>query len=143
MENTNNATTQNRDNKRLTPQEAEMLKAKTDECKVIATNAREVAPTDFETSLKDVTSATVVPAPEIREGIKPGKQGDSLRPVTAAQMNKDGVTIVVDRQVGRAQVADQVPENESQKVAREKAELENKAMEKYNQNNHGKNESDR
>lgn len=127
--------TQSKD--RLTPEEAKILMSKTEECKVIATNAREVAPVGFETTRKDVTSATVVPAPEIREGIKPGEQGDSLLPVTAAELHENGVTIVVDRQVGRAQRATVVPENETQRVAREKAELERRAQEKYEQNNEG------
>ena len=116
---------------------------KTDECRVIATKAQEVAPVGFETTRKDVTSATVVPAPQIREGIKPGEQGDSLNPVTAAEMTENGVTIVIDREVGRAQKATEVPENEAQRAAREKAELERKAQEKYEQNNSGKSEGDR
>ena len=124
--------TQSKD--RLTPEEAKLLMSKTEECRVIATNAREVAPVGFETTRKDVTSATVVPAPEIREGIKPGEQGDSLIPVTAAELHENGVTIVVDRQVGRAPT---VPENEAQRAAREKAELERRAQEKYEQNNEG------
>jgi len=131
----NNATTHSGDSKSLTPEEAKILMSKTDECKVIATKAKDVAPIGFETTRKDVTSSTVVPAPAIKEGIRPGKQGDSLRPVTAAEMNENGVTIVVDRQVGRAQKAQEIEENESQRIAREKAELEKQAQEKYEQNN--------
>lgn len=142
MENTR-TTTHNGDSNRLTPEEAKKLMEKTDECRVIATRAKEVAPEGFETTRKDVTSATVVPAPEIREGIKPGEQGDSLNPVTAAEMTENGVTIVLDREVGRAQKATEVPENEAQRAAREKAELERKAKEKYEQNNSGKSEGDR
>ena len=130
-----NNTVQNKD--RLTPEEAKILMNKTEECKVIATNAREVAPIGFETTRKDVTSATVAPAPEIKEGIKPGEQGDSLIPVTAAELHENGVNIVVDRQVGIAQRATEVPENETQRAAREKAELERRAEEKYTQNNEG------
>lgn len=142
MENTR-TTTHNGDSNRLTPEEAKKLMEKTDECRVIATKAQEVAPVGFETTRKDVTSATVVPAPQIREGIKPGEQGDSLNPVTAAEMTENGVTIVIDREVGRAQKATEVPENEAQRAAREKAELERKAQEKYEQNNSGKSEGDR
>lgn len=142
MENTR-TTTHNGDSNRLTPEEAKKLMKKTDECRVIATKAQEVAPVGFETTRKDVTSATVVPAPQIREGIKPGEQGDSLNPVTAAEMTENGVTIVIDREVGRAQKATEVPENEAQRAAREKAELERKAQEKYEQNNSGKSEGDR
>ncbi len=43
-----NNTTQSKD--RLTPEEAKVLMNKTEECKVIATNAREVAPAGFETT---------------------------------------------------------------------------------------------
>lgn len=134
MENTR-TTTHNGDSNRLTPEEAKKLMEKTDECRVIATRAQDVAPIGFETTRKDVTSATVVPAKQIREGIKPSEQGDSLNPVTAAEMTEHGVTIVVNRNVGRAQRAEEVPENEAQRAAREKAELEKKAMEKYQQNN--------
>lgn len=130
-----NNTTQSKD--RLTPEEAKVLMNKTEECKVIATNAREVAPAGFETTRKDVTSSTVVPAPEIKEGIKPGEQGDSLIPVTAAELHENGVTIVVDRQVGRAQRATVVPENETQRASREQAAVEKSAAEKYEQNNEG------
>ena len=111
-----NAQTENSKKYYVNPEEAQKLMAVTDECIVIATNQREVAPAGFETSYKDVTSATVQPAAKIKEGIKPAEQGDSLVPVTAAEMHKNGVKIVVDRRIGRA-------------------ELEKSAQEKYEQNN--------
>ena len=134
MQNTN-AQTENSKKYYVNPEEAQKLMAVTDECIVIATNQREVAPAGFETSYKDVTSATVQPAAKIKEGNKPAQQGDSLVPVTAAEMHKNGVKIVVDRRIGRAEQVKQVPENETQKAARERAELEKSAQEKYKQNN--------
>ena len=50
-------------------------------------------------------------------------------------MHKNGVKIVVDRRIGRAEQVKSVPENETQKAAREKLELEKRAEEKYNKNN--------
>ena len=132
-----NANTQTENSKKyyVNPEEAQKLIAATDECIVIATNQREVAPAGFETSYKDVTSATVQPAAKIKEGIKPAEQGDSLVPVTAAEMHKNGVKIVVDRRVGRAEQAKEVAENDTLKATRERAELEKSAQKKYEQNN--------
>ena len=132
-----NTNTQTENSKKfyVNPQEAQKLMAATEECIVVATNQREVAPAGFETSYKDVTSATVQPAAKIKEGIKPAQQGDSLVPVTAAEMHKNGVKIVVDRRVGRAEEVKEVPENETLKAARERVELEKSAQKKYEQNN--------
>lgn len=132
-----NANTQTENSKKyyVNPEEAQKLISATEECIVIATNQREVAPAGFETSYKDVTSATVQPAAKIKEGIKPAEQGDSLVPVTAAEMHKNGVKIVVDRRVGRAEQAKEVAENETLKATRERAELEKSAQKKYEQNN--------
>lgn len=134
MQNTN---TQIENSKKyyVNPQEAQKLMAATEECIVVATNQREVAPAGFETSYKDVTSATVQPAAKIKEGIKPAQQGDSLVPVTAAEMHKNGIKIVVDRRVGRAEEVKEVPENETLKATRERLELEKSAQKKYEQNN--------
>ena len=134
MQNTN-AQTENSKKYYVNPQEAQKLVAATEECIVVATNPREVAPAGFETSYKDVTSATVQPAAKIKEGIKPAQQGDSLVPVTAAEMHKNGVKIVVDRRVGRAEAVKEVPENETLKATRERVELEKSAQKKYEQNN--------
>ena len=133
MQNTNAQTETSK--YRISSEEAKKLIALTDECSVIATNQKEVAPKGFETSYKDVTSATVQPAPEIKDGVNPEQKGDSLVPVTAAEMHKNGVKIVVDRRIGRAEQVKSVPENETQKAAREKLELEKRAEEKYNKNN--------
>ena len=132
-----NTNTQTENSKKyyVNPQEAQKLMAATEECIVVATSQREVAPAGFETSYKDVTSATVQPAAKIKEGIKPAQQGDSLVPVTAAEMHKNGVKIVVDRRVGRAEEVKEVPENETLKAARERVELEKSAQKKYEQNN--------
>lgn len=131
-----NANTQTENSKKyyVNSTEAQKLMLATEECIVIATNQREVAPSGFETSYKDITSATVQPAAKIKEGIKPAQQGDSLLPVTAAEIHRNGVKIVVDRRIGRAEQVKQVPENETQKAARERAELERSAQEKYEQN---------
>lgn len=134
MQNTNTQT-ENSKKYYVNPQEAQKLVAATEECIVVATNQREVAPAGFETSYKDVTSATVQPAAKIKEGIKPAQQGDSLVPVTAAEMHKNGVKIVVDRRVGRAEAVKEVPENETLKATRERVELEKSAQKKYEQNN--------
>lgn len=134
MQNTNTQT-ENSKKYYVNPQEAQKLVAATEECIVVATNQREVAPAGFETSYKDVTSATVQPAAKIKEGIKPAQQGDSLVPVTAAEMHKNGVKIVVDRRVGRAEEVKEVPENETLKATRERVELEKSAQKKYEQNN--------
>lgn len=132
-----NTNTQTENSKKyyVNPQEAQKLMAATEECIVVATNQREVTPAGFETSYKDVTSATVQPAAKIKEGIKPAQQGDSLVPVTAAEMHKNGVKIVVDRRVGRAEEVKEVPENETLKATRERVELEKSAQKKYEQNN--------
>lgn len=134
MQNTNTQT-ENSKKYYVNPQEAQKLMALTEECIVVATNQREVAPAGFETSYKDVTSATVQPAAKIKEGIMPAQQGDSLVPVTAAEMHKNGVKIVVDRRVGRAEEVKEVPENETLKASRERVELEKSAQKKYEQNN--------
>lgn len=134
MQNTNTQT-ENSKKYYVNPQEAQKLMAATEECIVVATNQREVAPAGFETSYKDVTSATVQPAAKIKEGIKPAQQGDSLVPVTAAEMHKNGIKIVVDRRVGRAEEVKEVPENETLKATRERLELEKSAQKKYEQNN--------
>ena len=134
MQNTNTQT-ENSKKYYVNPQEAQKLMVATEECIVVATNQREVAPAGFETSYKDVTSATVQPAAKIKEGIKPAQQGDSLVPVTAAEMHKNGIKIVVDRRVGRAEEVKEVPENETLKATRERLELEKSAQKKYEQNN--------
>lgn len=63
-------------------------------CPVVATSPKDVASEGFETTCKDITSATIVAARKIEDNVKPSKQGDSIVPVTAAEF-KDGVSLVV------------------------------------------------
>ena len=135
MEN-ENTKTPNGDSRKylLTPEEAKELLEKTDQCSVIVTGPRDIAPEGFETSRKDFMSARIVGARNINEGKLPENKGDTFVPVTAAEMNRNGVVVVLDGKVGRAQTATEVPENETQEAARKQKELEGRSERKYNQN---------
>ena len=135
MEN-ENTKTPNGDSRKdlLTPEESKELLAKTDQCSVIVTGQKDIAPAGFEKSYKDFISAIIEKAKEIKEGVLPENQGDTLKPVAAAEMNQNGVVLVLDRKTGRADKASEIPKNETQEAARKQKEIEDSADRKYAQN---------
>lgn len=134
MEGTNTTNTQNENsnNYLLSPEEAKKLMAITVGCPVVATSQKDVAPEGFETTYKDITSATIVAARKIEDNVKPSKQGDSIVPVTAAEF-KDGVSLVVKD--GRLVQAPEIEKNATLQASEDRRKLQESAEDKYAKNN--------
>lgn len=134
MEETNTTNTQNENsnNYLLSPEEAKKLMAITVGCPVVATSQKDVAPEGFETTCKDITSATIVAARKIEDNVKPSKQGDSIVPVTAAEF-KDGVSLVVKD--GRLVQAPETEKNATLQASEDRRKLQESAEDKYAKNN--------
>ena len=134
MEGTNTTNTQNENsnNYLLSPEEAKKLMAITVGCPVVATSQKDVAPEGFETTCKDITSATIRAARKIEDNVKPSKQGDSIVPVTAAEF-KDGVSLVVKD--GRLVQAPETEKNATLKASEDRRKLQESAEDKYAKNN--------
>lgn len=134
MEGTNTTNTQNENsnNYLLSPEEAKKLMAITVGCPVVATSQKDVAPEGFETTCKDITSATIVAARKIEDNVKPSKQGDSIVPVTAAEF-KDGVSLVVKD--GRLVQAPKTEKNATLQASEDRRKLQESAEDKYAKNN--------
>lgn len=134
MEGTNTTNTQNENsnNYLLSPEEEKKLEAITDPCSVVATSQKDVAPEGFETTCKDITSATIVAARKIEDNVKPSKQGDSIVPVTAAEF-KDGVSLVVKD--GRLVQAPETEKNATLQASEDRRKLQESAEDKYAKNN--------
>ena len=106
----------------VTPEEAQKLMAETTACSVLVVDPKEVAPKGVQVSHKD---------------IMPQDQEAPFRAVEAAEMNENGVVIVVKD--GRAQQAQKLPEDPTQRASREGLERRISASEKYEQNNNPEN----
>lgn len=134
MEGTNTTNTQNENsnNYLLSPEEAKKLMAITVGCPVVATSQKDVAPEGFETTCKDITSATIRAARKIEDNVKPSKQGDSIVPVTAAEF-KDGVSLVVKD--GRLVQAPETEKNATLQASEDRRKLQESAKDKYAKNN--------
>lgn len=134
MEGTNTTNTQNENsnNYLLSPEESKKLMAITVGCPVVATSQKDVAPEGFETTCKDITSATIVAARKIEDNVKPSKQGDSIVPVTAAEF-KDGVSLVVKD--GRLVQAPETEKNATLQASEDRRKLQESAEDKYAKNN--------
>lgn len=134
MEGTNTTNTQNENsnNYLLSPEEAKKLKAITVGCPVVATSPENVPSEGFETTCKDITSATIVAARKIEDNVKPSKQGDSIVPVTAAEF-KDGVSLVVKD--GRLVQAPETEKNATLQASEDRRKLQESAEDKYAKNN--------
>ncbi len=134
MEGTNTTNTQNENsnNYLLSPEEAKKLMAITVGCPVVATSQKDVAPEGFETTCKDITSATIRAARKIEDNVKPSKQGDSIVPVTAAEF-KDGVSLVVKD--GRLVQAPETEKNATLQASEDRRKLQESAEDKYAKNN--------
>lgn len=137
MEGTNTTNTQNENSNNyllspVSPEEAKKLMAITVGCPVVATSQKDVAPEGFETTCKDITSATIVAARKIEDNVKPSKQGDSIVPVTAAEF-KDGVSLVVKD--GRLVQAPKTEKNATLQASEDRRKLQESAEDKYAKNN--------
>ena len=133
MEGTNTTNTQNENsNNYLLSPEAKKLMAITVGCPVVATSQKDVAPEGFETTCKDITSATIRAARKIEDNVKPSKQGDSIVPVTAAEF-KDGVSLVVKD--GRLVQAPETEKNATLQASEDRRKLQESAEDKYAKNN--------
>lgn len=134
MEGTNTTNTQNENsnNYLLSPEEEKKLMAITVGCPVVATSQKDVAPEGFETTCKDITSATIVAARKIEDNVKPSKQGDSIVPVTAAEF-KDGVSLVVKD--GRLVQAPKTEKNATLQASEDRRKIQESAEDKYAKNN--------
>ena len=134
MEGTNTTNTQNENsnNYLLSPEEAKKLMAITVGCPVVATSQKDVPPEGFETTCKDITSATIVAARKIEDNVKPSKQGDSIVPVPAAEFN-DGVSLVVND--GRLVQAPKTEKNATLQASEDRRKLQESAEDKYAKNN--------
>ena len=118
----------------LSNERATELMSKTERCSVIVTPQKEIG---RECKI-DVMAARIETAREIKDNIRPEKQGDSINPQYAAEFG-ESVVIVTDKSKGISSEANERAENETQRLSREKVELSRRAEEKYN-NNNGKNE---
>ena len=78
-------------------------------------------------------AARIETAREIKDNIRPEKQGDSINPQYAAEFG-ESVVIVTDKSKGISSKADERAENETQRLSREKVALSRRAEEKYNNN---------
>lgn len=125
----NDTKTHNGDSKNyhLSPEQAAELLEKTDKCTVIVTTQKEIG---RECAI-DVMAAEIETAKKVKDGIRPEKQGDSINPQYAAEFGET-VVIVTDRSKGSSEKAGERQENETQKAARRKLELSQRAEEKYN-----------
>lgn len=133
MEGTNtNTQNENSNNDFLSLEEYKKIMAITVGCPVVATSPENVPSEGFETTCKDVTSATIVAASKIKNNVKPSKQGDSIVPVTAAEF-KDGVSLVVKD--GRLVQVEEVKENATLKLSKGRKKLQEEAEDKYAKNN--------
>lgn len=121
---------ENSNNYCLSTEEAAERMQKTQECKVIVVMQKEIG----RVCKADVMAAEIEPANKIKDGIRPEEQGDPIKPQYAAEFGET-LVIVTDETKGKAEVAKTQKENETQKLAREKLELERRAAEKYAQNN--------
>ncbi len=130
-----NTTTRNGDSKNyhLSPEEAQERFEQTDKCTVIVTAQTEVGK---ECSI-DVMAAQIKTPTKVKDGIRPENQGDSINPQYAAEFNGNGVVIVTDMSKGKSEKAGERKENETQRAAREKLELSQRAEEKYNEEHSG------
>ena len=132
---TNDTKTPNGDSKnyKVELEEAKNLIGKTDACRMTVVPTANLLPPDYKNPMSvDCISTRVEKSKKIKEGILPRNQGDTLIPNSAAELNSDGITIVLD---GRPEAAQEVPENETQKIAREAIERARSAEEKYAKNN--------
>lgn len=121
-----------RDEKRIQPlnnEQAAELMAKTEKCSVIVTPQKEIG---RECKI-DVMAAKIETAREIKDNIRPEKQGDAINPEYAAEFG-ESVVIVTDRSKGISSAANERAENETQRLSREKVALSRRAEEKYNSN---------
>lgn len=121
----------------VTPEEAQKLMAETTACSVLVVDPKEVAPKGVQVSHKDVVAINVEQQHAIKDGIMPQDQEAPFRAVEAAEMNENGVVIVVKD--GRAQQAQKLPEDPTQRASREGLERRISASEKYEQNNNPEN----
>lgn len=129
---TTNTQNENSKSYRLSPEEAKKLMACTEECAVVATSQKDITPAGFETTYKDITSATIKAAKKIKDNVKPEKQGDSIIPVTAAEFHK-GISLIV--QNGRAIQAPETAKNPTLQASENRRKLQESAEEKYARNN--------
>ena len=132
---TNDTKTPNGDsnNYKVGSEETRKLLEETTACKVVVVDLAKMLPTGFENPAEfDFTGTRVVRSREVKDNIPPEKQGNALDTDTAAKFDRDSVTIVLD---GRPQVAQEIQENETQRIAREAVEREQSAEEKYAKNN--------
>ena len=132
---TNDTKTPNGDsnNYKVGSEEARNLIKETAACKVVVVDLAKMLPTGFENPAEcDFTGTRVVRSRKVKDNIPPEKQGNALDTDTAAKFDRDGVTIVLD---GRPQVAQEIKENETQRIAREAVEREQSAADKYAKNN--------
>lgn len=113
----------------LSNERAAELMGKTEKCSVIVTPQKEIG---RECKI-DVMAAKIETAREIKDNIRPEKQGDSINPQYAAEFG-ESVVIVTDKSKGISSKADERAENETQRLSREKVALSRRAEEKYNNN---------
>lgn len=113
----------------LSSERAAELMGKTEKCSVIVTPQKEIG---RECKI-DVMAARIETAREIKDNIRPEKQGDSINPQYAAEFG-ESVVIVTDKSKGISSKADERAENETQRLSREKVALSRRAEEKYNNN---------
>ena len=113
----------------LSNERAAELMSKTERCSVIVTPQREIG---RECKI-DVMAATIETAREIKDNIRPEKQGDAINPQYAAEFG-ESVVIVTDKSKGISSKADERAENETQRLSREKVELSRRVEDKYNSN---------
>lgn len=113
----------------LSNERAAELMGKTEKCSVIVTPQKEIG---RECKI-DVMAAKIETAREIKDNIRPEKQGDAINPEYAAEFG-ESVVIVTDRSKGISSAANERAENETQRLSREKVALSRRAEEKYNSN---------
>lgn len=129
-----NTKTHNGDSKNyhLSKEQAAELLEKTDKCTVIVTPQAEVG----KDCTIDVMAAKIETAKKIKDGVKPEHQGDSINPQYAAEFGET-VVIVTDQSKGQSTKAGERAENETQKAARNKVELSQRAETKYEEEHTG------
>lgn len=128
-------TTHNGDSKNYHLSEEETAKRleKTDKCTVIVTNQKEVGEGWEMTvgAVADMIHAEIKSSKKIKDGIRPEEQGDSIDPKDASELGGKKLITVINSTKKKAEKAPQIPENETQKAARNKVELSQRAEEKY------------
>lgn len=137
----NSTTTHNGDSKNyhLSKEETAKCLEQTEKCTVIVTSQKEVGEGWEITvgAVADMIHAEVKPSKEIKDGVRPEEQGDSIDPKDASELGGKKLITVINSAKKKAEKAPQIPENETQKAARNKVELSQRAEEKYKEMEEG------